>query len=199
MAVLEIPELQSQLSQDDAAIKNAAGHGDPRRARIESRRGDSQCSSTLQYDRLNGVAKSKPGLVAQQEVDDAQGKDLAARGAGGSFAVQPRIRAKPACKWPQAKRAHDQALFDYAKITAPFDGVVTQRYANFGTLMQAGTSSSTQAMPLVQALRGRSVPAGHPGARILRALHSPGRSGAGERAVSEQERFPEKWPGSRWT
>ena len=41
-------------------------------------------------------------------------------------------------------------LFDYAKITAPFAGVVTQRYANLGTLMQAGTNSSTQAMPLVR-------------------------------------------------
>ena len=41
-------------------------------------------------------------------------------------------------------------LFDYSKITAPFAGVVTQRYANLGTLMQAGTSSSTQAMPLVR-------------------------------------------------
>ena len=41
-------------------------------------------------------------------------------------------------------------LFDYARITAPFAGVVTQRYANLGTLMQAGTSSSTQAMPLVR-------------------------------------------------
>jgi RND family efflux transporter MFP subunit len=50
----------------------------------------------------------------------------------------------------QAKREHDQALFDYTKITAPFAGVVTQRYANLGTLMQAGTSSSTQAQPLVQ-------------------------------------------------
>jgi len=49
----------------------------------------------------------------------------------------------------EAKREHDQALFDYAKITAPFAGVVTQRYANQGTLMQAGTSSSTQALPLV--------------------------------------------------
>src|SRR6202021_1742348 len=45
---------------------------------------------------------------------------------------------------------HDQALFDYAKITAPFAGVITQRYANLGTLMQAGTSSSTQALPLVK-------------------------------------------------
>ena len=41
-------------------------------------------------------------------------------------------------------------LFDYSRITAPFAGVVTQRYANYGTLMQAGTSSSTQAMPLVR-------------------------------------------------
>ena len=41
-------------------------------------------------------------------------------------------------------------LFDYSKITAPFAGVVTQRFANLGTLMQAGTSSSTQAMPLVR-------------------------------------------------
>src|SRR5262249_5543751 len=50
----------------------------------------------------------------------------------------------------QAKREHDQVLFDYSKISAPFDGVVTQRYANQGTLLQAGTNSSTQAMPLVR-------------------------------------------------
>jgi RND family efflux transporter MFP subunit len=41
-------------------------------------------------------------------------------------------------------------LFDYSKITAPFAGVVTERFANLGTLLQAGTNSSTQAMPLVR-------------------------------------------------
>ncbi|MGB8096432.1 MAG: efflux RND transporter periplasmic adaptor subunit, partial [Terracidiphilus sp.] len=50
----------------------------------------------------------------------------------------------------KSKLIHDQALFDYARITAPFAGVVTQRYANQGTLMQAGTSSSTQSMQLVR-------------------------------------------------
>jgi RND family efflux transporter MFP subunit len=50
----------------------------------------------------------------------------------------------------KAKLAHDQSLFDYAKITAPFTGVVTDRYANLGTLVQAGTGSSTQAMPIVR-------------------------------------------------
>ena len=38
----------------------------------------------------------------------------------------------------------------YAQITAPFTGVITKRYADKGALIQAGTSSSTQAMPLVR-------------------------------------------------
>jgi RND family efflux transporter MFP subunit len=102
----------------------------------------------LQYERLAGVAKAKSGLVAQQEVDDAQGKDLAAESqieaAQGAFqgAQSQLVVAK-------AKLSHDQALYNYSKITAPFDGVVTQRYANLGALMQAGTTS-TQATPLVR-------------------------------------------------
>ena len=50
----------------------------------------------------------------------------------------------------KAKLGHDQSLFDYSKITAPFAGIVTQRYANLGTLVQAGTNSSTQAIPIVK-------------------------------------------------
>jgi RND family efflux transporter MFP subunit len=50
----------------------------------------------------------------------------------------------------KAKLSHDQSLFDYSKITAPFAGVVTERYANLGTLVQAGTGSSTQAIPIVK-------------------------------------------------
>jgi len=38
----------------------------------------------------------------------------------------------------------------YSHITAPFAGVVTKRYADTGALIQAGTSSNTQSMPVVQ-------------------------------------------------
>ena len=34
-----------------------------------------------------------------------------------------------------------QTMVDYTKITAPFDGVVTHRYADPGTLIQAGTDT----------------------------------------------------------
>jgi len=97
---------------------------------------------------LNGVAQSKPGLVAQQEVDDAQAKDLATQ--GQLEAAKAALEAAQSqLGMAKAKLAHDQALFSYSRITAPFGGVVTQRYANLGALMQAGTSS-TQAMPLVR-------------------------------------------------
>jgi RND family efflux transporter MFP subunit len=148
MAILEIPELEAQLQEDQAEIKNAANQVN--RAEHELNRYQAQYKALhLQYTRLNGVFESQPGIVAQQEVDDAQGKDLAASsqvdaGQAALEAAQSQLSAS------RAKLAHDQSLFDYSRITAPFSGVVTERYANLGTLVQAGTGSSTQAMPIVR-------------------------------------------------
>jgi RND family efflux transporter MFP subunit len=148
MAILEIPELQAQLTQDDASIKSMANqvtNAQHQLSRLEAQ----HKVLHLQYERLSGVAQSKPGLVAQQEVDDVQGRDLAAEAqieAGRSNLEAARSNLAEA----QAKLARDQAIYSYSRITAPFSGIVTQRYANLGTLLQAGTNSSTQAMPLVK-------------------------------------------------
>jgi RND family efflux transporter MFP subunit len=147
MAVLEIPELEAQLQEDEATIK--ARTDEVARAQHQISRDKAQHAVLhLQYKRLAGVAEKQSGLVAQQEVDDAQGKDLAAESTleEAQGALDAAISEVAVAK---AKLAHDQALYDYSKITAPFDGVVTQRYANYGALMQAGTSS-TQATPLVR-------------------------------------------------
>src|ERR1022692_2601303 len=148
LAILEIPELEAQLRQDDAMTRNAADRIN--HAEHELKRSQAQAKVLqLQYDRLAGVVKEKPGLVAQQEVDDAQGKALAA--SAGVDAAQSNLQAAQSDMLAmQAKKEHDQVLFDYSKITAPFAGVVTQRFANLGTLVQGGTNSSTQAMPLVR-------------------------------------------------
>lgn len=148
MATLEIPELQAQLQQDQAEIKSATDQ--VARADHELKRYSAQYNALhLQYTRLNGVFESQPGIVAQQEVDDAQGKDIAAAsqvdaGRSAFEAAQSQLSVA------RAKLLHDQSLFDYSKIVAPFSGVVTERYANLGALMQGGTNSSTQAMPLVR-------------------------------------------------
>ena len=147
MAILEIPELEAQLQEDQAEIKNAANQVS--RAQHELYRYQAQYKALhLQYSRLNGVFESQPGIVAQQEVDDAQGKDLAASSQvdAGQAAMEA---AQSQMAVTKAKLARDQSLFDYSKITAPFSGVITERYANLGTLVQAGTTSS-QAIPIVK-------------------------------------------------
>jgi RND family efflux transporter MFP subunit len=148
MGILEIPELEAQLQEDQGDVKNAADEVSRAQHMLKQYQAMYKALD-LQYTRLNGVFESKPGLVARQEVDDAQGKDLAAAsqvdaGQAAVEAAQSKLAAS------QSKLAHDQALFAYSRITAPFAGVVTERYANLGTLMQAGTGSSTQALPLVR-------------------------------------------------
>jgi multidrug efflux pump subunit AcrA (membrane-fusion protein) len=148
MAVLEIPELQLQLQEDEAAIKAADDQVKRLGRVVESVEARSKVLHSY-YDRLAGVFRDNPKLLAQQEVDDAQGKDLT--GQADVEAAQANLEtAQSQAEAARAKRMRDGVLADYSKITAPFDGVVTQRYANFGTLMQSGTNSSTQAMPLVR-------------------------------------------------
>jgi RND family efflux transporter MFP subunit len=148
MATLEIPELEAQIQQDAAAVKSA---GDQvMRAQNEITSLESvQKVYHLAYTRLKGVSDSRPGLVAQQELDAAQGKDLEYE-SQIEVAKASMAAAQGQLDAAKAKQQHDQVLFDYSRITAPFDGVVTQRYANVGTLMQAGTSSATNVLPLVR-------------------------------------------------
>ena len=148
MATLEIPELEAQLEQDAAVIRSVSDqvqHAKNEIDRLEAQHKVYQ----LMAERMKGVVEKQPGLLAQQEIDEAVGKDLASaaqvEAAKSSLqSVQSQLDAA------KAKEQHDRVLFDYSQIRAPFAGVVTQRYANYGTLLQAGTNSSTQAMPLVR-------------------------------------------------
>ena len=148
MAVLEIPELQQLLAQDAAAIQKYADQVTHAQKQVDLYKAQYKVAH-LQYTRLRDVAESKKGLVAQQEVDNNEGKDLAAA-AQVEVGESALLAAQSQLEQVKAKKQQDQVLFDYSKILAPFDGVVTQRYANLGALMQAGTNSSTQAMPLVR-------------------------------------------------
>ena len=148
LAVLEIPELQMQLDQDAAAIKNqqdVVQQTEHQIARVEALVKDYQ----LQFTRIKGVSDSKKGMVAQQEVDDAEGKYMSAD-AQLEAAKSAMQSARSELAGAQAKEQRDRVMFDYSKIYAPFSGVITQRFANFGTLVQAGTSSSTNVLPIAR-------------------------------------------------
>ena len=132
LAKLEVPELKNELEKDTAALQAS---------REEVNRAQANYDQThLASTRLLTVAKEHPKLVAQQEVDDARAKDQNA--AGGLAAAKQHVDEAT------AELNKTQALFNYSDITAPFDGVVTHRYADPGALIQAGTSNS-QTMPVV--------------------------------------------------
>jgi RND family efflux transporter MFP subunit len=140
LAVLEIPELQQQLQQDEASVRRS--EQDLARAREELNRAQSAYTvAHVTYTRLADVQKSRPELVAQQEIDVAQGKELEA-GANVSSEKAAIASAEQGLLVAKAALGKDQAMFDYARMTAPFDGVVTQIYAYTGALLPAGTSSN---------------------------------------------------------
>lgn len=148
VAELEIPELQMQLQQDAAAIKNQQGLIDQFQHQAE-RVGAQVNMYELQFKRLKSVADAKKGMVAQQEVDDADDKYLAAQ-AQFEAAKSSVASAQSELAAAQAREQRDRVLFDYSRIYAPFSGIITQRYANEGTLVQAGTSSSTNVLPIAK-------------------------------------------------
>jgi len=140
LAVLEIPELQQQLQQDEASVRRS--NQELTRAREELNRAQSAYTvAHVTYTRLADVQKSRPELVAQQEIDVAKGKDLEAD-ADVSSQKAALAAAEEALLSAKAALGKDQAMFDYARMTAPFDGVITQIYARTGALLPAGTSSN---------------------------------------------------------
>jgi len=140
LAVLEIPELQQQLRQDEASVRRS--DQELTRAHDDLNRTESSYTvAHLTYTRLADVQKSRPELVAQQEIDVAKGKDLEAD-ADVSAQKAALAAAEEALLAAKAALGKDQAMFDYARMTAPFDGVITQIYARTGALLPAGTSSN---------------------------------------------------------
>jgi RND family efflux transporter MFP subunit len=148
LAVLEIPEMHDDITRAAAAKRRS--DAEVERARDELRRAESAHAVThLTFTRLSDVSKTRPNLVAQQEIDEASGRDRVSE-AQISSAKSGLAAAEQQVQVSQADEDRVKTLAAYAQITAPFTGVITRRYADTGAMIQAGTASQTQAMPLVE-------------------------------------------------
>jgi RND family efflux transporter MFP subunit len=148
LATLEVPEMADDLTRSAANVEHA--QSELARAQDELRRArDAHDIADLTAKRLIAVMKSRPGLVAQQEVDDAHSRDLVAE-AQVAVAQSGLASAQNQLKVAQAEQARTKTLYEYTRVTAPFTGVITKRFADTGSMIQAGTASQTQAMPLVR-------------------------------------------------
>lgn len=148
LAVLEIPELEDEMRQDEAAVNRA--EQEIQRAQAERERAESAHEvSHLASVRLSSILKTRPNLVAQQDIDEASGRDRVAE-AQVATAHAGLASAREQLAMAKATQGKTKTLYAYSQITAPFAGVITHRYADVGAMIQAGTSSQTQAMPLVR-------------------------------------------------
>lgn len=147
LAVLEVPELAAELAGASATVRRS--DQEIRRAQGDVERAKStHVAAHAMYDRLYQASNQQAGLVAQQEVDNAQAKDLESE-ASVSSAQAAFSAAQQAMEVAQANQNQFSALSNYTRIVAPFAGVVTARYADTGALLAAGTSNS-QSMPVVR-------------------------------------------------
>jgi RND family efflux transporter MFP subunit len=148
LATLEIPEMADDLNRAEASINRSTA--ETQRAREDVRRAESASQmAQLQFDRLSNVVKARPGLVAQQEIDNARARALEAS-AQLAAARSSLIAAEEAVRVNRADESRVKTMFAYTKVTAPFPGVVVRRFAEVGAMVQAGTSSQTNVLPIVR-------------------------------------------------
>jgi RND family efflux transporter MFP subunit len=147
LAVLEIPELSADLEAAGAGVRHSQeeiAHAQNEVSRAEADHAALHAAAT----RLRQASESRPGLIAEQELDDATAKDRSAE-AQVEAAKSELAASRQQLEVSQADQQHYAALSEYSRITAPFDGVVTWRYADTGSLIQAGTSNMNS-MPVVK-------------------------------------------------
>jgi len=146
LAVLEIPELLAQVDESQAAVHRAQEEISRSQSEVSRAEAD-HLALHANAQRLVDTDKTRPGLIAQQELDDATAKDRASE-ANVDAAKSALAAARQQLEVARADQKHYTALSDYARIVAPYDGVVTWRYADTGALVQAGTSN-TSGLPVV--------------------------------------------------
>jgi len=148
LAVLEVPELNAQLKGTGFEVQRAKD--DVLRSQHEIARAEAlHAALHADYERLLQASKAQPGLIAEQELDDAQSKDLSSQSqvdAAKSSADEAREHTEVA----GADNERVQDLKNYTNVVAPLDGVIVWRYADTGALIQSGTNSNDQDIPIVR-------------------------------------------------
>ena len=147
LATLEIPEMGDDLTRANAAVSRA--NADVKRAQDELERAQSAHDiAELSYKRLNTVSEQRPGLVAQQEIDDARAKDLVAEAqvsAARSALSPPRNRY---CEHGRSGEGEDHDGLHQGH------GAVRRRdheaLRGYGIDDSGGHASQTQAVPVVR-------------------------------------------------
>src|SRR5262249_38544984 len=122
LVVLSAPEMGSQTSASEAGLHQAEAEAAQAKA--------SAAAAASTYERLLQAAKT-PGAVAGNELIQAQKQKEAAEAI-----VQAR---EAAVRSAGSQLSSTKEMEGYLRVTAPFDGIVTERLVHPGMMVAAGS------------------------------------------------------------
>lgn len=159
LARLRAPELDAQRSEAEARSRAAQSQRVEAAARVNSARAQrleaeaKLAAEEATYQRLK-AASATPGAVAGNDLEVAMRSTEASRArvqlwGENEKAAQAQLKALEENERALSEAARtSQNIEAYLRITAPFDGVITERNAHPGSL--AGTAGGPSATPMLR-------------------------------------------------
>jgi RND family efflux transporter MFP subunit len=139
LAIIENPELQAQFEKAQAAVEQAKAALEVARRQLAGMQAD----LVLQQVTLQRQKELFAGKAATaQMLDEAQAKEGVSSATVETGKAKIRL-AEADLQAANAEANRLQALLEYDRIVAPFDGVVTRRLVNPGDLVQSATATRT--------------------------------------------------------
>jgi RND family efflux transporter MFP subunit len=182
LAVLEVPELQAEVAGAQAGITQTQQNIGRLQNEVSMEEA-SYAAVHANYTRLKQASDQQPGLVAAQELDDALAKDRSA--ASQVDAARSAVAAAQGqLGVSRAENLRVTSMEQYATIAAPYNGVVTMRYADTGALIPAGTAeglnqavvrlAQSDVLRLRMPVPERDVPLVHVGSQVTVHVQATG-------------------------
>jgi RND family efflux transporter MFP subunit len=137
LAVIDDPELDQQFARAQAAVQQASAALDVAKRRLVGLQADRTLQQvTLKRWELLFAGKA----VTTQQLDEQRAKENVS-GANLEVGQADITLAGANLQAAKVDQQRLQALVDYTKIVAPFDGIITRRLVNPGDLVQSATAT----------------------------------------------------------
>jgi len=149
MGDIETPELDQQIGQARATVAQAQSMVRQLQADIDLARANLNMARVTR-DRWKNLFDK--GVVSRQEIDERQA-DFSVKEAQEEKAQAALLTAQETIRASEANLRRLEELKGFARVAAPFDGIVTARNVDVGTLIGAGTSKEMFRVARIQPLR----------------------------------------------
>lgn len=161
LARLRAPELDTQRGEAEARVRAAQSQRVEAASKVNGIRAQrleaeaKLASDEATYQRMK-AASATPGVVAGNDLEIAQRAVEAGRARVQSWNENEKAAQAQAKSLEENERAlreasrSSQNIEDYLRITAPFDGVITERNVHQGSLVSPASSSTNPPMLRLQ-------------------------------------------------